>query len=142
MQIFRKKGAVLSAEAVAYLCVIILAVGVGLYGFSEWIDSGRRNSAKAELSTIASAVSTYKYDMDAYPKDLNTLTQKNGSYGPWLATLSKDPWGKDYHVVYNKDNTHFIVYTFANKEGAGTPPDPNNLSSTQSNTSCVYLVGQ
>lgn len=137
-----KRAAILSMETVSYLLVIIIAVGVATYGFREWIDTGRRNSAKAELSTIASAVSTYKYDMEKYPTDLETLTKKDGNYGPWLAALNKDPWGKEYHLVVNKDKNRFIVYTFANTDGTGTVPNVEDVKSGNTDNTCVYFVGQ
>ena len=56
---WHKKGAVLQFDSVNYLLALIIFISVGLYGFTDYVNSSKRNTAHTDLVTISSAVSQY-----------------------------------------------------------------------------------
>ncbi len=136
---WHKKGAVLQFDSVNYLLALIIFISVGLYGFTDYVNSSKRNTAHADLVTISSAVSQYNYDLGVYPDSLSELTSSKSvsgnNYGPWLATLNKDPWGQDYQ--YSKTKDKFVVYSSV---GKGITVDAKNPPEKKSDTQAVFVV--
>ncbi|WP_462393203.1 type II secretion system protein GspG [Mitsuokella multacida] len=136
---WHRKGAVLQFDSVNYLLALIIFVSVGLYGFTDYVNSSKRNTAHADLVTISSAVSQYNYDLGVYPESLSELTSSKSvsgnTYGPWLVTLNKDPWGNDYQ--YSKAKNLFVVYSSV---GKGVTVDANKPPEKKSDTDAVFVV--
>lgn len=162
----KKRGFLLSFDAVAYLIVAAILVGLGSYGVSEYLDFSRRNAAKNEMATISAAVSHYYYDMGYYPggnagsassgdrsASLELLTKKGTksitdgsesgtvSYGPWLAVLDKDPWGDRYGLDVDEKNQRFVIYSKCGKSSA-THPKATDTPSNSSHYTGIYLYGR
>lgn len=107
----KKTGFTLVEILVACGIIIALAVGAIVIG-SSILDSGRYNKAKTDTATISTAVGQYKFEHDAFPKDLTTLTKKDGQYGPYLSSdILTDPWDNAYHFSVNTSTGRFGVWS-------------------------------
>lgn len=131
----KKRGFILSFDAVCYLLALIVFVTAGVYGFSTYIENAKHSTAKNQIATLVSAVSHYHYDMGEYPADLDTLKEPVGAFGPWIAVKPKDPWNDDYE--YKKSDTRFVIYSKAGKSDVDLSPD-----TIPEKTSAIYAYGQ
>ena len=107
----KRSGFTLAEILVVLAAIICLAAGAVVVG-KNYLESGRYNAAKADVSAIAIAVSQYKFEMEEYPDSLNTLTQKVEQYGPWLSADSlQDPWDNDYQYSFNEEDNLCAVWS-------------------------------
>lgn len=97
-----RAGFTLLELLVVLLIIALLAGYVGPRLFSQ-VDKARVKSAKAQMKTLADAVTQYRLDTGHYPSEqegLNALVQKGNDPrwdGPYLAKgLPPDPWGHAY----------------------------------------------
>ena len=95
--------------------------------------------AKNQIANIVAAVSHYRYDMDEYPKDLDSLKSKSGTLGPWIADVPTDPWKNAYKYEVNSDKNGFVVYSTCGK--SDTKVDANNVPAHGA-TTAVYGYGK
>lgn len=106
-----RNGFTLIEILVACAIIIALAVGAFLIG-GVFLDQGRYNKAKTDISSISAAIKQYKFEMDSYPASLSSLTTKSGSYGPWLdSDTLTDPWGTSYKFSVDETNRRFGVWS-------------------------------
>ena len=135
-------GAILSLEGVFYIAFIAILTSCAIYGYTNHIDSSRNASAQAELTTIASAISQYHYEIGEYPQSLENLTQSEQSsgdeLGPCLPEIKEDPWRQDYQYVYNDER--FIVYSLG-KKGAASVNVKSDTYETLRTKGIIGLVG-
>lgn len=137
----KARGAILSLEIVFTIAFIAILTSCAIYGYTSHIDSSKNATARAEISSIASAVSQYHYEVGSYPKKLDKLTDTEGSsdeLGPWLPELKKDPWGHSYQYVYNDER--FIVYSLG-KKGSASVNVKSDTSDTLRSKNVVGLIG-
>lgn len=142
---FKKKGAgILLWDAICAIVLVLIALSIGLFGYSEYIDTTRGDVVRSDLTSLCSAISQYHYEMDEYPSDLKALTKEKGQYGPWLDEIKKDPWGQEYQYEVSSDKKRFVVYSLM-KDGANAKkPDvnnPTNNSNTSNGAKCMYVIG-
>jgi hypothetical protein len=133
----KRKGFALQLDATQYLIIFVLLVGLGTFGWQNVQDYGRRDTAQADCTRIASAVSQYHFNNDKYPSNLDVLL-KSTEGGPYLTNLPKDPWNRAY--LYKSNSNTFAVYTFANKNGSGTAPDINNPSKINKHGKTIVVL--
>lgn len=133
----KKKGFALTFESACALALMLLLVGLGMWHFADPIRSSKMSTAKGELSSIAAAVSQYHYEIGEYPAtgQLNTLTKTKNGFGPWIASIPKDPWGNNYEIVSNSNR--FIVYA----KGSGSVKSANDTESSIK-SGVAYVIGQ
>lgn len=136
---YKKKAFALQLDAEQYLLVFILLVGLGAFGWSSVQDYGRRDTAQADCTRIASAVSQYHFNNDELPTSLNALLSSDDG-GPYLTDLPKDPWNHDYHYSISSKKDTFAVFTYANKENSGTAPDLNNPAKDNSHNETIAVI--
>ena len=104
-------GFTLIEVLVACGIIISLAVGAIMIG-SSILDNGRYNKAKTDVATISTAIGQYKFEHDEFPTSLDTLTKKDGQYGPYLTSdILEDPWGNKYHFSINTNDNTFAVWS-------------------------------
>ncbi len=119
----RRKGFTLAELLVVLAAIICLGTGAVIVG-RNYLESGRYNTAKADVSAIAIAVSQYKFEMEEYPETLEAMTQKVEQYGPWLHEDSlKDPWDRDYQYSFDENTNSFAVWSYG--------PDGANASGSK-----------
>lgn len=83
-----------SLDLVLYGVGLIILIGGGILGYSNFLDTAKIPAATTQTASIFSAVSRYKSEVGSYPTNLQALLVQNGSLGPWLSSLpSPDPWG-------------------------------------------------
>lgn len=107
----RRKGFTLAELLVVLAAIICLGTGAVIVG-RNYLESGRYNTAKADVSAIAIAVSQYKFEMEEYPASLEVMTQQAEQYGPWLHEDSlTDPWDNDYQYSFDEAGNSFAVWS-------------------------------
>jgi len=104
----RRKGFITGEMALAMIIAMILLSGAAYSGFSALQDA-KTADARSHAAAIAAVISQYKVEVGVYPTSLAKLTQKEGDYKPWRATIPKDPWERDY--IYQYDEDGFVVYS-------------------------------
>lgn len=82
----------------AILGLLAALVGPSLFGN---LEKGKRTTAAAQISNIASALDSYRIDVGRYPESLEGLlendTNRDAWSGPYMREVPPDPWGNDYH---------------------------------------------
>ena len=107
VEVYRKQqsGFTLIEIMVVVVIIGILAALVGPKLFGQ-VDKARVQAAKAEISTIESAMKFYRLDNFAYPtteQGIDALVTKpndpsikNWNPGGYLERMPSDPWGNPY----------------------------------------------
>jgi general secretion pathway protein G len=97
-------------------------------------EQARQAAARADISSIKTALDAFEVDSGGYPRSLQDLIQQPGNaknwHGPYLESLPQDPWGNPY--VYNFPGGHnpngFDLYSVGPDGKAGTDDDIGNWS--------------
>ena len=116
--------------------VVIIALLAGAVGFSVsgFTDRGRITKAKADLSTISSAVKSYYGDHGRYPDPAEGLSVLVPDY---LDQMVLDPWGGEYQYEYPGSEGEFDVICFGadgREGGEGKDADLTNWSTPPGST--------
>lgn len=122
------------------IVVVILGLLVGLVGprVFERFKKAERNTAKAQIEMLATAVDTFRLDMRRFPKELEELMMKPSDEryweGPYLKKeLPDDPWGNPY--IYKNpgdENRDYDIISYGadgQPGGDGENADINNWES-------------
>jgi general secretion pathway protein G len=92
----------------AILGLLAALVGPSLFGN---LEKGKRTTAAAQISNLASALDSYRIDVGRYPETLEGLvendTGRNAWAGPYMRELPADPWGNDYY--YEAQDRDFVL---------------------------------
>lgn len=95
----------------AILGLLAALVGPSLFGN---LEKGKRTTASAQISNIASALDSYRIDVGRYPESLEGLlendTSRDAWAGPYMRELPPDPWGNDYH--YKVGDRDFVLLSY------------------------------
>ncbi|KTD21266.1 type II secretion system major pseudopilin GspG [Legionella londiniensis] len=84
-------------------------------------DEARVVKAKQDISAIESAIELYKLDNGFYPstdQGLSALVEKPDTnpappnWKPYLKSLPKDPWGRDYLYLNPGEHGEFDIFTY------------------------------
>ncbi len=99
----------------------MLAVMVAPNLFNK-ADSARQDAALSQISSIGSALATYRLDVGQYPDDLEGLMVNDSGRaswdGPYLSKeVPKDPWGNDYQ--YSSTGSSYTLTSFGADGRAG-----------------------
>lgn len=130
-------------EMMVVLVIIGLLAGLVTMNVRSRLESAKRNTAKAELSTLAEAVETYYTMRGRYPgtqEGLAALTRRAGSDGALLDRVPTDPWGHDYEYISPGVGRAYEIRTLGadgreGGEGADADIDNWNLGREQEQAS-------
>ena len=90
------------------------------------LEKAKVETTKSNLSTLKTAVRSFKMDIGEYPASLEELLRTNGSEkwdGPYLEmkSLPKDGWDMDFVYTLTDDNFGFDIQSYgADKTSGGT----------------------
>ena len=90
------------------------------------LEKAKVETTKSNLSTLKTAVRSFKMDIGEYPTRLEELLTTNGSEkwdGPYLEmkSLPKDGWDMDFVYTLTDDNFGFDIQSYgADKTSGGT----------------------
>lgn len=138
----KKHGFTLVEIIVACAVVIALFAGAVFIGHNL-LENGKYNKAKTDIATIDTAVRQYFFDTGNPVDNLETLTKKNGEYGPWLDTdMLKDPWDQDYFYTYYGSGIYYVLSYGSNKELDSNPSNTPDCVSGDDIGICSIYSGQ
>lgn len=118
----RKQSGFTLLEIMVVLVIIgILATAVML-NIGGDVDRATITRAKADISTLTTALERYKMDNFVYPsteQGLPALVRKptsdpeprNYKQGGYVNKLEKDPWGRDYQYVFPGEHGEFDLFS-------------------------------
>lgn len=117
---------------VLVILVVLGSMTVAFFGGTR--ERAFINSAKGDVSTYASAVERYEFDMRAYPAKLEDLVnQPSGDgaedwAGPYIRELNEDPWRNPYRYAQpgKKNSNSFDVWSVGPDGQDGTDDDIGN----------------
>lgn len=111
-QIYRGATGFSLIEILAVLVLIGLAAGLVAVNVRPLMAKGKQNAARADISTIVSALESYYMAVGEFPRNdqgLDVLKEKNEYFDEPLLTRSLvDPWGKPYQ--YNQPGSQGQPY--------------------------------
>ena len=122
----RNKGFTLIEILVVMAIIGMLAVMVAPNIFRQQAGA-MRDAAMSQISSLESALDTYRLDVGEYPDSLDGLTTNDSGRaawnGPYLRRdLPKDPWGNDY--LYESEGRAFTLISLgADGEQGGEEDD-------------------
>ncbi len=110
----------------AILGLLAALVGPSLFGN---LEKGKRTTAAAQISNLASALDSYRIDVGRYPESLEGLrendTGRDAWAGPYMRELPLDPWGNDYH--YEVQERDFVLLSYGADGAAGGEGDDADI---------------
>jgi competence protein ComGC len=112
MHFTKRKGFGL-VEIALYTIAILVIIAIVIPKNDDTITATKRKSDYAQVVTIATAISQYKYEIGNYPPNLAALLAKNGVYGPWLSSLpSADVWGTTNSGINGSGGVSAYCYAY------------------------------
>lgn len=120
----RKTAGFTLIEILLVVVIIGMLATIAAINVPKFLGSGREGKAKADVNSIATAINAYNMVEGKYPLSLYALTEGSD---PYLTTLPKDPWGRDYHYVASSSRRgfRFEVYSFG-EDGQQSADDIGN----------------
>ncbi|MBT6276361.1 MAG: type II secretion system major pseudopilin GspG [Chromatiales bacterium] len=82
------------------------------------LDKAQTDAAKAQISSLSTAISQYRLEVGKFPPDLNALVEQPAGDakwdGPYLnkKSVPKDPWDNDYVYKHPGDNGDFDLLSY------------------------------
>lgn len=123
-EVLRKTAGFTLIEILLVVVIIGMLATIAAINVPKFLGQGREGKAKADVSSIATAINAYNMVEGKYPSGLGALTEGND---PFLQTLPKDPWGRDYQ--YNASSSRrglkFEVYSLG-EDGTQSGDDVGN----------------
>lgn len=124
-------------EMMLVLGIIALLVGAGAVMFTDVLGTGKKGRAKADISTLTSALRTYEAQSLILPtteQGLNALVERPSgrpqpqSWSPVLKKMILDPWGHPYNYRRpgTKDKGGFDIFSSGPDEQPETADDIGN----------------
>lgn len=108
-------------EIMVVVIILGLLASVVVPSVLDSLDTARINKARADMSGIQTALKRYRMDNFVYPTNeqgLEALIEqpslapvpKNWKQ-PYLETLSKDPWDRDYEYIVPGEGHEYDIIT-------------------------------
>ena len=124
------KGFTLIEILVVMAIIGMLAVMVAPNLFRQRTGA-MRDAAISNISTLETALDTYRLDVGDYPDSLEGLMVNDSGRaawnGPYLRReVPKDPWGNDY--VYQLNGSEFTLYSYGADGQRGGEGDDADIS--------------
>jgi len=81
-------------EILLVVVIIGMLATIAAINVPRFLGQGREGKARADVSSIATAINAYNMVEGKYPTSLYQLTE---GQNPFMTSIPKDPWGRDYH---------------------------------------------
>lgn len=112
----------------AIIAMLAALVAPNLFNRQE---GARRDAAVAQMSSLQTALDSYRLDVGEYPDSLEGLMENESDRaawnGPYLrGRLPLDPWDNDY--VYESDGRSFTLMSYGADGQRGGEDDDADLS--------------
>ena len=118
-------------EALVVVVITGLLAGSVAVGVIQYLDSARRQRAKSDIASIASAIDRFYQENSRYP------THDEGLEGLGLKTRLMDPWGRRYEyrqpAANSPDEPPYEVFTYGQDGREGGEGADGDLFSWQLN---------
>lgn len=116
-------------EILLVVVIIGMLATIAAINVPKFLGQGREGKAKADVSSISTAINAYNMVEGKYPSSLSTLTEGND---PYMQTLPKDPWGRDYQYASSSSRRglKFEVYSLG-EDGSPSGDDIGNWSTQE-----------
>lgn len=117
----RSQGFTIIELLIVMAILAMLAVMVAPNLFNK-ADGARHDAALSQISSIGSALATYRLDVGQYPDELEGLmkndTGRSSWDGPYLnKEVPRDPWGNEYQ--YRSEGSSYTLMSFGADGRAG-----------------------
>ncbi|QDT08810.1 type II secretion system major pseudopilin GspG [Stieleria marina] len=130
-------GKARSAFSLVELIVVMVIIGLlsSLVAVQtrSYLIASKQNAARAEISTIVSALETFFADQSRYPSNeegLEILTQGTNAFPDgFIKKLPKDPWGNAYEYISPATEAPFEILSFGGDGKEGGEGGDSDLSS-------------
>jgi len=111
-------------EILLVVVIIGMLATIAAINVPKFLGQGREGKARADVSAIATAINAYNMIEGKYPASLSALTEGND---PFLQTLPKDPWGRDYQYAASSSRRglRFEVFSLG-EDGVPSADDIGN----------------
>ena len=111
-------------EILLVVTIIGMLATLAAVNIPKYLNTGKEGKAKADVSTISTAIEMYNMTESKYPSSLSALSE---GVNPYMKRLPKDPWRREYQ--YSASSSHqgldFEVYSFG-KDGQQSADDIGN----------------
>lgn len=129
LQTRRQQGFTLIEILVVMAILGMLAVMVAPNLFQQRAGA-MRDAALSQISSLETALDSYRLDMNQYPDSLSELMEnESGSAswnGPYLRrAVPADPWGREY--VYQSDGREFTLISYGADGASGGEGDDADI---------------
>ena len=114
-------------EILLVVVIIGMLATIAAINVPKFLGQGREGKAKADVSSISTALHLYNMNEGKYPSSLSALQEGND---PYMQSIPKDPWGKDYNyaVGSSRKGLRFEIYSFG-EDGVQSGDDIGNWAS-------------
>jgi len=111
-------------EILLVVVIIGMLATIAAINVPKFLGQGREGKAKADVNSISTALHAYNMIEGKYPSGLSALTEGND---PFLESLPKDPWGRDYQYTQSssRKGLRFEIYSFG-EDGVASGDDIGN----------------
>ncbi|MCB1670468.1 MAG: type II secretion system major pseudopilin GspG [Gammaproteobacteria bacterium] len=125
----RVSGFTLIEILVVMAIIAMLAVMVAPNLFRQQAGA-MRDAALSQISSLETALDSYRLDMNRYPDSLSDLMENESSSaswnGPYLRReVPRDPWGNEY--VYESDGRSFNLLSYGADGARGGEDDDADI---------------
>ncbi len=114
-------------EILLVVVIIGMLATIAAINVPKYLGQGRVSKAKADVSSIGTALQLYNMNEGKYPASLSALMEGND---PYMQSIPKDPWGKDYQyaVGSSRKGLRFEIFSFG-EDGQQSGDDIGNWPS-------------
>lgn len=136
-----KKGKLHQAFTLVEMLLVITIIGIlaalvipKMVGRSE---QARQAAARADISSIKTALDAFEVDNGYYPKNLGDLIQMprdaKSWHGPYLDKIPQDPWTDNYEYVFpgRHNQNGYDLWSDGPDGKSGTDDDIGNWTTTK-----------
>ena len=115
-------------EIMIVVVIIGLMAGIVTYATTTYLDKGKRQRARSDITTYAGGVEAFYLDKGRYPDNQEGLKAIVPTY---VKTLQNDPWGRPYLYLSPGRTSKFEVLSYGadgREGGAGADADMSSAN--------------
>lgn len=90
-------------EIMVVLVIISLVAGTVGVAVLKQLENAKQKQARIQIHNLSEALELYKLQFHNYPgtgEGLQALASPKGNAQPFVNSIPKDPWGRDYVYIY------------------------------------------